>query len=473
MEHAHHFLSRLDRITPEQVDFALALYRDHELVRYVLSQASLPAEAPRVAIAVEDSGTGPFLVVTRDGQFVTCLGAGMSTGDLPILTRGKIEALEAKRNDVHARIAAATEAIRRRGDAEAFTSILFKAGPFLSREDFVALSVLQALMEDRLFSKYLGVATTLETLKGKLLKIERPKPISFPAMRQYWEHLWALGHLGVIAFMDGKTLLERWSERVDIEYMLPWPCIRQANSLLAMRGIWIAAKTGKVQLRLLKSHFETAPSILQFLTAAFSLGAIALRHSRLHGEIRKTIASAEVGDAAIVAPDYFAAIKQLLLAALDSAEGHQGLHQIIGKRSFMKWAEEYGKHKLEPEFQFASEADVPDDIAYPWAVHDTRSFLTDTDSMIHIFVCLPWLAKAEPQDLFLPRKIADRMRLAFRPSDCAELMKPLREHYRGADIALAQREPGKPARKGPCPCGSGKKYKRCCGKDEPVGEDEE
>jgi len=37
------------------------------------------------------------------------------------------------------------------------------------------------------------------------------------------------------------------------------------------------------------------------------------------------------------------------------------------------------------------------------------------------------------------------------------------------DYFLYRKKPAKaegPARKGPCPCGSGKKYKRCCGEEE-------
>jgi hypothetical protein len=35
-----------------------------------------------VAIALGEAAVGPYLVVTRDGHFVTCLGRGMSTGQL-------------------------------------------------------------------------------------------------------------------------------------------------------------------------------------------------------------------------------------------------------------------------------------------------------------------------------------------------------------------------------------------------------
>src|SRR5579863_9583178 len=93
--HAHHFLERLDRVTREQMEFALGLYRDHEAVRYVLDHANVPGGVDRVAIAIDDAREGPFVIVTVDGRFVTCLGKGMRH-DWPVVPRGQVDALLAK-----------------------------------------------------------------------------------------------------------------------------------------------------------------------------------------------------------------------------------------------------------------------------------------------------------------------------------------------------------------------------------------
>jgi hypothetical protein len=75
--HAEHFLSRLDRLASAEVELALELYRDPGLLRAVLQVVKLPDAAERVAISLDDSAAGPYLVVTRDGHFVTCLARGM------------------------------------------------------------------------------------------------------------------------------------------------------------------------------------------------------------------------------------------------------------------------------------------------------------------------------------------------------------------------------------------------------------
>jgi hypothetical protein len=89
MFRAEHFLSRLDRLPRGEVDLALELYRDPELLRAVLHTASIPDGAERAAISLGDPVLGPFLIVTRDGHFVTCLGRGMRVGELPVIPGGR------------------------------------------------------------------------------------------------------------------------------------------------------------------------------------------------------------------------------------------------------------------------------------------------------------------------------------------------------------------------------------------------
>src|SRR5690606_19499584 len=79
--HAEHFLTRVDRLNTPQAELALSLYRDDALVRYVLGQARLPDSAERVAISLAQGDEGPYVIVTREGKFVTCLGKGMRLHD--------------------------------------------------------------------------------------------------------------------------------------------------------------------------------------------------------------------------------------------------------------------------------------------------------------------------------------------------------------------------------------------------------
>lgn len=67
MGHAHHFLSRLDRVSLPHSELALGFYNDVPLLQFILKSVRLPEGATRVAVSLNHPESGPFLVVTRDG----------------------------------------------------------------------------------------------------------------------------------------------------------------------------------------------------------------------------------------------------------------------------------------------------------------------------------------------------------------------------------------------------------------------
>lgn len=84
--HAEHFLTRIDRLDTRQAELALGLYRDVPLVQFMLQKAQLPSGAVRVALSLAEGDCGPFVIVTREGRFVTCLGKGMQPhADQPLV----------------------------------------------------------------------------------------------------------------------------------------------------------------------------------------------------------------------------------------------------------------------------------------------------------------------------------------------------------------------------------------------------
>jgi hypothetical protein len=91
--HAEHFLSRLDRVSWQQMEYALALYNDAPMVSHVLAALRLGPEVERVALSLDHPELGPFVVVTRDAKFVTCLGHGMRPTGLKVVPRERYEAI--------------------------------------------------------------------------------------------------------------------------------------------------------------------------------------------------------------------------------------------------------------------------------------------------------------------------------------------------------------------------------------------
>ena len=112
-------------------------------------------------------------------------------------------------------------------------------------------------------------------------------------------------------------------------------------------------------------------------------------------------------------------------------------------------------------FRFARPEDVPEDLAMTLAVNANQRFMGDITAAARLLFSLPWLAKAPPESLFAPADFLAAVRRPWSP----KLAMPLLEGYLAHDRKQALEVRQEPSRNGPCPCGSGKKHKRCCAEE--------
>lgn len=475
MGHAHHFLSRLDRVSLPHVELALSLYRDEGLLRYLFDRAHVPEQTPRVALSLEDPEEGPFLILTRDGKFVTCLGKGMSPGEWPVITRGQLDAIATKVYDIRERLQIA---LKSAGGVKALIRRIYDAADELSREDFLSISALQPLYGMDFLRLYLGAGVDLNDVRDTLIpilrKTEKPKPIYHDILRSYWQNLWAVGNLAVLAAMDGANgipddLLEMFGEQSSFS----WPAVRQGILPIALRGIWAAARIGKPLLGPYKRRYQNALSRLQNIDSAGAIMAIGVRHSRLRAEAEKAL-GADIPDRlkGTVDGKVADAIRGLARKCLEiertAPEFHQEIHQQLGARLAL----EITKGSTDPDFHFTRIEDVPRDTAFLLAINGNWSFLENApqnaDTALWFFTTLGRVARGAPEDLYFPRDMLRRMRVPWTPEMTLNVLRTMRDHLYSRPVAA----PKGPARKGPCPCGSGKKYKRCCGSTKEEIDDE-
>jgi uncharacterized protein YecA (UPF0149 family) len=108
------------------------------------------------------------------------------------------------------------------------------------------------------------------------------------------------------------------------------------------------------------------------------------------------------------------------------------------------------------ELRFTREEDVPRELALCMVGNQ------HVDSMhpFSVFL-LPWAAKlTSPEELYLPEELARVVRQEPTPE---QMVKAYERQNVGAPPPPATRDANKPGRNEPCRCGSGKKYKKCCG----------
>jgi len=138
--HATHFLERLDRVPRSLTDFALGLYRDEARVKWILHYAHLPKEEERVALALADGGDGPYIVVTREGRFVTALGPGMKPSNLTVLSRAQVDVFSARVEDARKRFELAAEVVAPGKRPVDMLGLLTTRPWRLTRDEFAAIA---------------------------------------------------------------------------------------------------------------------------------------------------------------------------------------------------------------------------------------------------------------------------------------------------------------------------------------------
>jgi hypothetical protein len=462
MGHDIHFLERLERLSMPQADFALALYRDPELVRFMLSCIRLPDGVERVALALERGPDTPHVIVARDGGFVTCLGKGMSVGEHLVVSRERMDGLAGEREDL--RDAAAR--VRDTGSARRLYHRLYRGGRSLAREDVRTLRVLYPLYWRELLDSTLGLARALEDFRAGYRGgyYRRKTTDALEALELYWQSSWALGHLVALLGTVLRELFDR--QIVSAEDLggtgIAFLTARNQSTPQVLRGAWAASRAGHYLLASYKQTFESTGDYLLLVDSIVALTSIGLRHRRLRGEVSKILARRRNP---VLAPDARNADgrrAQVLLPwyerLLDEEEEVSRLaHRVIGAGLYLHAC---GGPPPEDPAYGQKIMEVPEEIAYVMVTLIDTHLVREPDAKIMLPMLLPWLARADVEDLYLPAEVLATMDLSFHPDP---VLAQLDDHAWYTFRSVPLRRKAAPGRNQPCSCGSGKKYKRCCG----------
>lgn len=458
MQHAEHFLSRLDRLPRSEVDLALELYRDPDLLRAVLDAATLPDRAERVAISIDDPTQGPFLVVTRSGHFVTCLGRGMRAGDLPVVARAELDAISRKVARLRETMAVANELGKERGHARLLRR-LFVSSDSVSREDFLAVAAWEPLLGPVFLDLYLAMGREL-SLQGPVLRSRRGRRAQDEeALHRYWNLLHAAGHMALLGATtaDREQYLSLTEQHAGSRATFSYPLTGTGVSTFIVKGAWAAARLGKHMLPDYKRALAEDGSFFELLDTLFALLAIGTRAKNTRAEIVKA-----------------------LRAASSTARTPQAkrLRDVMGREvqlsceitaQFLETpAEELeatvrriGETYFEPG---AGGLDDPlrEELVRTLPLMSWTDGITDGKKLLMSLSLIAATARGAPEQFYLPAELAKALHQPWTPANTWLVLDPLLK----AD--QAGRKPGaSPAsigRQDPCACGSGRKFKRCCGK---------
>jgi hypothetical protein len=459
MGHADHFLSRLDRLPRSQIDVALELYRDPDFVRFLLASVNVPEAAERVAISLDHPVDGPFVVVTRGGHFVTCLGAGMRPTGLPVVSRGQLDALAAKVDSLRSRIDLAT---RVTGNRERACAILLRkvldAPDRVSREDFAAVSAWQPLLAPALMGTYLACggqlaerAATLRALRGK------KGPRVEEALHEHFCALHAAGHFALLATMGGEreTLDELTGGEKEMQAAAFYPLTGTGVITFILKGSWAAGRLGKLLLPAYKRSLVTDGALFEVFDAMFGLVAMATRRRAVQAEVEKALRSAPSTWETPGAEN------------LRTALGNDFDVLCTGAGEVFHWTEaelEETRDRLGRHLIDGIDEGIPEDIrrelirTLPLMSWDDG--VTTGKRFMVTLALVALMARGDAEQFYLPREIARGVHRPWEPAFTWAMLEPLMK------VDAVGRKPvtraPTPGRNDPCPCGSGRKWKKCC-----------
>ena len=460
MGHAHHFLSRLDRVSLQEVEFSLGLYNNPALLRYILARAGLPKGAERVAISLDDRNEGPFLIVTRDGRFVTCLARGMAH-DLPLVRRWQLDLLAERHQELRAALRPAADVPENERAFYRMFSPIFTSGPHLSREEFLELSPWQPMMFDTYAAWSTEMSATLVHLYHELSPLTRPRPRDHARLKCYSDRLWALRHLYLLMGVGDPIEYFESEPRAVLEKITETLGHRAADECAfptIAAGAWHSARIGGAYLPICSYRFEHSSAGTRQLLAALELSAIAGRHDALRDGIVAGFRAAATRTANDAADDD------------DHAQRRASAARVL--RAFERTddldlrAATYGAELLfaqgHPAIErhgWRSPLEVPLDVARPVAAAHLCGWTSTPGAEATMHHLTPSIARYRPEDFYLPARWLREMRAPFNPDDTLKHLRMQRDFFDRREPVRAAKEPG---RNDPCTCGSGAKYKKCC-----------
>jgi hypothetical protein len=475
MGHDEHFLRRLDRVADDHVELALTLYRDQELLKEVLGRAALPEGTERLAISLDDPKLGPFVIVTRAGRFVTCLGKGMridADKSLPLLTKERLDAAVSKVERMRERIAQAIGSAEQGGlttTGRVFARMKHH-GLAVSREDVELLLQVRPLIASALTNVLWAKALEMHQLLPLVgaMRLDRLRPPERDRVEAYGRASWIYAHMMVLACPDDMAL--QASIVTPHAPEVPWWMLAMMAAELGTvahmtRALWMLGKNGKRVLPDVKGNRDRdEPRVQVVMLRELALGVIGCASSKLRAEATKALRSkgpVPPSDPYMAQLELTAThLAKVVRGVLDDPEDIERVALGAGKLLTTALIDGVTDPNVPPSEEQA--AAVPDHVARAlWPNLGVSMLDGDQFGEVEVACQLPSLARMLPQDLYLPEHYVSRL----PPMDTGAVA-----HFvqRQAHYSMLQKPPTvlraapKVGRNDPCPCGSGKKAKRCC-----------
>jgi hypothetical protein len=405
---------------------------------------------------------GPYLIVTRQGHFVTCLAKGMRTGGLPIVTRGQLDGLSNKFATLRERLALATRVTGARSSERACSLLLRRvltAADSVSREDFLAVSAWEPLLSAAFLDTYLAMSAELLQLGHALRNVRIPKGNRDVALHEYWNLLHAAGHLALLGTMGGDSehFQDLTGSELALRSALSFGLTASGATKFIVKGAWAAGRLGKRVLPAYKRALVEDIGFFDWLDTVFGLVAIGRRSSGLRTEVSKALRAAPVTTRRSAEA---ARLREAMGSAFETASAVAVECLKVEDSESEPMLSRIGTQMLQGVGRCAS-ADLPPEVLCAVPLLSYSDGLTDGQKVLVSLTLITASARSAPEQFYLPRPYARDWRSPWEPQLTERLLEPLRKIERAQHVPAVR--VARPGPNEPCTCGSARKYKKCCG----------
>jgi hypothetical protein len=296
-------------------------------------------------------------------------------------------------------------------------------------------------------------------------------PVVLEGLQMFWQQVWAIGHLSALCSVYVEDLPESVpeAEREQLAWALR-PVLHIATSTMApatlLRAAWAVARIGRPFLSQYYDRLSKATSFPEITHALVVLLSVGLRHEDVRADVSEAV-ERNLERVEALADDEMGEKERKVWAWI---HGH-GRQMLAGHKQaeYVAYQRKNGAQRIlelgaalpagHPQRWDAPEQ-VPDELAMAMLPSFDESMMVPSENRITPFLALPWVIGAAADELYVPARYMDVYGGKF---DAERSREMLDRHARYYWIGLPVRAAETPGRNQPCSCGSGKKFKRCCG----------
>jgi hypothetical protein len=302
-------------------------------------------------------------------------------------------------------------------------------------------------------------------LYDELRRNKRLDAVPKRPLELYWCSAWGITHYELLMGADGGMALTRLWAFKDFQEELGEHGVLMAGlipfsfavSSIAVRGAWLMALLPDQTLEPLERGYVDSEDPESVLGCGVALHAIGMRHRRYEARVRKALARKSQS----THPETLAA-RERLLGAIQGASASAADAEAALLRA---GREALAAHARDPSarYDFSAPPDgLPDEVVAAYALSLPIGLAAEAGGVERLAEWMPYVATLEPAQFYLSEQHLRPKPRPWQPEEALQLLaaRMQLDAWRQPQPVRAQARPG---RNDPCPCGSGKKYKRCCG----------